>query len=84
MFHARIARVVFGAADLLATSAVGARCDYLSSDAEMARGSASFVVARAGQLHGIAAWFVAGLSATVTMTNAPDSRDRMFRKNAPN
>jgi len=72
----------FDTADLLAPAVVGARCDYLASDADMARGRASFVVERAGNLHGIAAWFVANLSASVTMTNAPDSSQRIYRKNA--
>ena len=42
--------------------------------------SATLVVARDGFLHGIAGWFVAHLSAAVTMTNSPLSADRIRRR----
>jgi hypothetical protein len=42
--------------------------------------SVTFRAARAGALHGIAGWFVARLSAHVTMTNSPLSAERMFRR----
>jgi protein arginine N-methyltransferase 1 len=72
----------FDRSQLLAAGAVGARCDYRSGDASLARGTASFVVERAGVLHGLAAWFVAQLSASVSMTNAPGAPDRINRRNA--
>lgn len=72
----------FVAADLLAPGAVGAKCDYLAGDAALARGTASFVVTRPGVFHGLAAWFVAQLSSSVTLTNAPGAADRINRRNA--
>ncbi len=46
------------------------------------RGEATFVVARPGTLHGLAAWFTADLSPGVVMTNAPGAPDRIRRRNA--
>lgn len=68
--------------DLLAPGAVGARCDYLAGDTSLARGAHTFVATRAGVLHGLAAWFVAQLSPSVTMTNAPGAPDRIKRRDA--
>ncbi len=42
--------------------------------------SASLRASRAGVLHGIAGWFEARLSPSVTMTNSPLSAERMFRR----
>jgi protein arginine N-methyltransferase 1 len=72
----------FDVANLLAPGAVGAACDYHTSDAEVARGAVTFTIERAGTLHGIAAWFIAALSPSVTLTNAPDAPDRINRRNA--
>lgn len=72
----------FAPEDLLAPGAVGARCAYHAGDTTLARGTASFVVTRAGVFHGLAAWFVAQLSPSVTLTNAPGAPDRIKRRNA--
>jgi protein arginine N-methyltransferase 1 len=72
----------FQPGDLLAPGLLGAACDYASGDASLARGTASFVVARRGVMHGLAAWFVARLSASVVMTNAPGAPGRISRRNA--
>lgn len=72
----------FDPSHLLAPGASGARCDYRTGDASLARGTASFVIQRPGALHGLAAWFVAQLSPSVTMTNAPGAPDRINRRNA--
>ena len=72
----------FATTDLLAPGAVGARCDYREGDTSLARGDAAFVVTRPGVLHGLAAWFVAQLSPSVTLTNAPGAADRIKRRNA--
>lgn len=68
--------------DLLAPGAIGAACDYHVGDAGVARGTASFTIARRAALHGVAAWFVARLSPSVTVTNAPGAPDRINRRNA--
>ncbi len=72
----------FEPAQLLAPGAIGARWEYRAGDASFARGTASFSVARSGVFHGVAAWFVAQLSPSVTMTNAPGAPDRIKRRNA--
>lgn len=38
-------------------------------------------IGRRGTLHGLAGWFVAQLSPTVAMTNAPGARERIARRN---
>jgi protein arginine N-methyltransferase 1 len=68
--------------DLMAEPAIGAECDYTSTDAEVVRGRAVFTAARAGTCHGIGAWFVAALSPNVTLTNRPGAPDRINRRNA--
>lgn len=71
----------FAPENLLAPGQCAARCDYREGDADVARGRASFVAMRAGRLHGVGAWFVAELSPSVTMTNAPGAADRITRRN---
>jgi protein arginine N-methyltransferase 1 len=72
----------FQPGELLAPGQVGASCDYRAGDAALARGAASFVVSRPGTFHGLAAWFDAQLSRSVTLTNAPGAPDRIHRRNA--
>lgn len=72
----------FDPADLLAHGLPTLSCDYRAGDAELARGESSFVVERAGTMHGLAAWFSAELSPRVVATNAPGAADRIGRRNA--
>ena len=55
----------FATGDLLAPGAPTLECDYRTSDADMVRGEASFIVERRGTIHGLAAWFTAQLSPSV-------------------
>jgi hypothetical protein len=52
----------------------------LSDGAARLAGSSRHVVARAGTLHGIAGWFDARLSPSVTMTNSPLDAGRINRR----
>jgi protein arginine N-methyltransferase 1 len=71
----------FEPADLLAPGAPVIECDHRQDCPEVVRGTASFTIARAGRLHGLAGWCTAQLSPSVTFTNAPGAPDRIRRHN---
>lgn len=71
----------FAARDLLSPGAPAAEWDHRAAGPELVRGRASFVVERAGTLHGLAAWCTAQLSPSVRYTTAPGSPDRIRRHN---
>lgn len=54
--------------------------DLSPSGPDMFRGEVELTIARDGSLDGLAGWFVAALSPSVTMTNAPGHPDRIQRR----
>jgi len=66
----------------LAPGAPLVRFDLATAAGEMTEGAASFAVDRDGTLDALAGWFVADLAPGVTMTNAPDSPERIRRRQA--
>jgi len=72
---------VFDAAQLLADGQ-GMLTYTFGPDPDTAQHAhTTFVITRAGRLHGLAGWFVADLAEGVTMTNAPGAPDRIGRRN---
>jgi hypothetical protein len=65
---------------LLSTPVVAASLDLMVAPTLPIKISTTAVVARDGVLHGVVGWFVAHLSADVTMTNSPLSADRIRRR----
>jgi SAM-dependent methyltransferase len=66
---------------LLGCPATLASLDLSARGSERIAGAATMIAERAGTLHGIGGWFCAQLSKTVQMTNAPDSRLAIARRN---
>jgi protein arginine N-methyltransferase 1 len=65
---------------LLSAPATAATLDLLVEPPEPLRAAGTLQASRSGTLHGICGWFTAELSPGVTMTNAPLSKDRIFRR----
>jgi protein arginine N-methyltransferase 1 len=59
-----------------------ATLDLANSTADAFKVESSYIIRRAGRLHGIGGWFSAHLSRNVTMTNSPVAEDRIERRNA--
>lgn len=64
----------------LAPAARVVSLDLSPGGPDLFRGEAAFTIERPGTLDGLAGWFVAALSPSVTMTNAPGHPDRIQRR----
>jgi protein arginine N-methyltransferase 1 len=71
----------FEPGDLLAAGAPVIECDHREVCPDVVRGAASFTIARAGIVHGLAGWCTARLSPSVMFTNAPGAPGRIRRHN---
>ena len=71
----------FETRDLLSAGVEIIDCDHRTACPGIVRGGASFVIERAGTLHGLAGWATARLSPSVTLTTAPGAHDRIRRHN---
>lgn len=67
---------------LVGCPARAATIDTLTMRSEPMKASAELEVERRGTLHGIGGWFVARLSPSVCLTNAPTAACRVKRRNA--
>ena len=74
-------RIRFEEENLLGPSAAGVRIDLPTVTGAPFGFNTTLTAARAGLLDGIGGWFVADLTDSVTMTNAPGAPDRIDRRN---
>jgi protein arginine N-methyltransferase 1 len=73
----------FDAAQLLAAGLPAVTFDLtrLQPLSGAATGEVTMPATRDGVMHGLAGWFTSELAPGITMTNAPDAPDRIFRQN---